>query len=122
MAIETFTQNDKDLADQEGKWRAELLARTGAAGAAASPPDPAAPAAGYAVPLVRRVTGVSTIATGAIYAKVVNAGAADGLVGGAVLKTTEEVAFPTGYGMVLPVIAIDGTGTDLLVTSIHPPA
>lgn len=68
------------------------------------------------VPGMIRATGAGTIPSGTFSASFFNGGATNAVVLGAPLKPGEEVNFGMPSG--LTAISYDGTGTDLLITTI----
>lgn len=70
-------------------------------------------------PSMTRAAGAGSVAAGARSASFYNAGAANATVLGTTLKPGEQVSFSAdGLRDVLGAIAYDGTGTDLLITSV----
>lgn len=71
------------------------------------------------VPAMIRVSAVGNVTAGKRSVSFYNAGGVSATVLGALLLSGETVSFDAGSSLdTLPAIAYDGTGTDLLITSI----
>ena len=70
-------------------------------------------------PSLTRATVVGTVAAGARSVSVFNSGAANGLWLGAVIKSGEQLSYSAGaQGDTLSAFAYDGTGTELVITTV----
>jgi hypothetical protein len=88
-----------------------ILAATGGGGGGCCPPE-------LTTPSLLRISAPGNVPAGARSVTIYNGGAVNGLVLGAIIKPGESMTWGAELNNTLSIIAYDGTGTELVITTV----